>query len=156
MHDGARRGLALAALALAFAGLMFHYGAAAPQHELTEESVVKLESSGAHVGESVHVWASVEDNDDALDVRVGDDIGLTVVGAETTAQPGDSIQIHGTIRPDGTVAAERVVVSERSSLRRLYAVSTGALALTVALFFRSWTVDRRRLTFVPRGDDADA
>ncbi len=87
---------------------------------------------------------------------VGDDTDLTVVGAETTAEPGDVIQIYGTIQPDGTVAAERVVVSERTSLVQLYAVSIGALALTVVVFFRSWTVDRRRLTFVPREGDEDA
>lgn len=156
MHDGARRVVALLALTVVFFGLMVHYGAVAPQHELTRESIVKLDSPEAHVGETVHVWAEVQRNDGALVVLVDDRIDLTVVDTATRAEPGDSIQIYGTIQPDGTVAAERVVVSERSSLRRLYAISTGALALTIVVFFRSWTVDIRRLTFVPREEDADA
>jgi hypothetical protein len=156
MYDGVRRVLALTVLVFVFSGLMLHYGGAAPQHELTRESIVKLQSPDAHVGETVHVWADVQRNDDALVVRVGDGTGTTVTGAETTAQPGDSIQIFGTIQPDGTVAAQRVVVSEQSSLRRLYGVSAGALALTVLVFVRSWTVDLRRLAFVPREDDTDA
>ena len=155
MHDGARRVAGILLLALVFVGLMVHYGGAAPQQELTRESVVKLQSPDAHAGETVHVWAEVQRNDGTLVVEVGDDIE-TAVGAETTAEPGDSIQIYGTIQPDGTVAAERVVVSERSNLRRLYAVSFGALALTVLLFVRSWTVDGRRLAFVPREDGEDA
>lgn len=156
MHDGAQRGLALIVLAVVFFGLMFHYGGDASQHELTRESIVKVESADEHVGEEVHVWARVDSNDDALVVLVGDDTALTVVGAETAAQPGDSIQIYGTIQSDGTVTAERVVVSEQSGLLRLYAVSIGALVLTIVVFFRSWTVDFRRFTFVPREDDKDA
>lgn len=135
---------------------MVHYAGAAPQRELTRESIVKLQSPDAHVGETVHVWAEVTRNDDALVVLVGDDTDLTVVGAETTAEPGDVIQVYGTIQPDGTVAAERVVVSERTRLLRLYAVSIGALALTVVVFFRSWAVDLRRLVFVPRESGEDA
>jgi hypothetical protein len=156
MHDGTQRALALVVLALVFGGLIIHYGGAAPQHELTRESSVKLQSPDAHAGETVHFWAEVQRNDDALVVLVGDGTDLTVVGAETTAQPGDSIQIYGTIQPEGNVAAQRTVVSERSGLRRLYAVSIGALALTVLVFFRSWTVDIRRLAFVPREGETDA
>jgi len=151
--------VALVALAVVFFGLLVHYGAVAPQHELVQQSATKLESPDKHVGASVHVWARVARNDDVLVVdEIGDtpNLTVTVVGAETAAQPGDSIQIYGTIQPDGTVAAERVVVSEQSSLRRLYAVSIGALALTIVVFFRSWTVDFRRFAFVPREEDTDA
>lgn len=156
MQDGAVRTVTLVALAVVFLGLMVHYGAVAPQQELVQQSATKLGSPDAHVGESVHVWAEVQRNDDALVVLVGDDNEVTVVGAETAAEPGDSIQVYGTIQPDGTVAAERVVVSGQSSLRRLYAISIGALALTIGVFFRSWTVDIPGLAFVPREDDRDA
>ncbi len=44
MHDDHRRVIALLTLALVFFGLVVHYGGAAPRHEVTQESIVKLQS----------------------------------------------------------------------------------------------------------------
>lgn len=142
-------------LSVVFLGLMAHYSVAAPTHERTKQSVVTVQSSGDNVGETVYFWATVERNGEAVIVRTGG-TRLSVVGTDTAAEPGDSIQIYGTIQSRGTVAAERIVVSERSRLWRLYVVSALALALAVAVFVRFWAIDARSLAFVPRegGDDA--
>lgn len=157
MQDAIRRGVGVGVLAVVFVGVMFHYGAATPQHELTQQSIEKVQSPADHVGEEVHVWGTVIDNGDVLVVEVGDS-AVTVVGTATTADPGDAIQVYGTIQPDGSLAAERVVVSGRSDLLGLYAISAVALALTLVVFFRSWRLDSRLVAFTPReregSDDA--
>lgn len=155
MHDSVERLVGVAILGALFVGLMVHYGAAAPDHELTRQSVAKLETPGSHVGEPVYFWATVEDVGDGLAVRAGGQ-HLTVVGADVAAEPGDPVQISGTVRPGGSVAAERVVVSERSRLAGLYAVSAVALAIALVVFGRHWRVDLRRLAVVARGGGEDA
>jgi hypothetical protein len=88
-------------------------------------------------------------NDDALVIGAANG-RFTVVGIDTTVEPGDSIQVYGTIRSDESIAAERAVVSEQSGLRGLYAISTAALVLTVGVFFRFWQIDFQRLAFTAR------
>jgi hypothetical protein len=152
MQDAVRRGVGVVVLAALFVGLMVHYGAGVPQQELTRQSVVKVQSPADHVGADVHVWGTVLDNDERLVVQVGDS-AVTVVGTETTADPGDAIQVYGTIQPDGSLAAERVVVSEQSGLFGLYAISAVALVLTLVVFFRSWRLDVRSVAFTPREEE---
>lgn len=154
MRDSVVRVLTLLILGALFVGLMIHYAGAAPANEFSRESVAKLGSPGDHAGEEVYVWARVQRNDDTLAVLVAGE-PVTVVGAETTARPGDAVQVYGTIQSDGTVLAERVVVSEQSGLLGLYAISTVALVLVAVLFLRSWAVDTDRLAFVPRGGGRD-
>jgi len=109
----------------------------------------KLQDPDAHVGEFVYVWGEVIRNDDALVIGAANG-RFTVVGIDTTVEPGDSIQVYGTIRSDESIAAERAVVSEQSGLRGLYAISTAALVLTVGVFFRFWQIDFQRLAFTAR------
>lgn len=154
MRDSLRRLVGVVVLGVVFVALMVHYSAAAPEHERIQQSLAKLDAATEHAGESVYVWARVEEVGESFVVRAGGN-HLPVVGVDASVQPGDSIQIDGTIQPDGAVAAERVVVSEQTALWRLYAISAAALALAAVVFFRSWTVDLERVAIVPR-EERDA
>lgn len=153
MRDGVRRLVGLAVLCLLFVGMVSQYSVAAVTSERTARSAHLLESAGEHVGEAVYVWATVERSGDPLVVDVGGR-SVTVRDTAVTAAPGDAIQVAGTITSRGTIAASRVVVSERSNLSTLYAVSAVALGVVVVAFFRFWAVDWRRLAFTERESDS--
>jgi len=152
MRDSLLRVAAAGLLCLVFVGVMAHYGATAPDHDQLRESLAKLDSPGDHLGEDVYLWVTVENGGDPFVGRAGGQ-SVTVTGAGATVQPGDSVQVAGTITAPGRIAADRTVVSDRGNLTGLYAVSAVALGLVAVVFGRSWTVDPGSLSLVPREDD---
>ncbi|MFB6282147.1 MAG: hypothetical protein ABEH40_09020 [Haloferacaceae archaeon] len=162
-----RRRLLLVALALAaLAAMMVHYPAAEPRYGPTEAALAT--DYGAHVGERVTFWTTVVAvRGVGFEVRAGG--GLTVVGSDAAVRPGDSVAVHGTLRPNRRLAAERVLVSPVERRLYMFGVSLVAVGIALGAFLRRWRPDRRRLAFVPRdrprprpraraadGDDAGA
>lgn len=155
-RDGSKR-LLLGCLLLVLLGAqLVHYGAS-PEGSPAYPGADALERDyDRFLGDPIYAWTEVVRRSSAgLVVRTGD-VRLTVVGSGTVARPGDTVQVYGRIAPDHRVTPERLVVSERSHLHYLYAISVLAAMLTAALGHVRWRFDRRRFTFVPREGDGDA
>ncbi|MBV0900426.1 hypothetical protein [Haloarcula salina] len=77
---------------------------------------------------------------------------LRVTGVAAPVEPGGVVQVYGTIRPDRTIAAERVEVVNSSFGAELYkygASAVGALGFLM-LFFRYWRPDTDTWTLEAR------
>lgn len=107
----------------------------------------------AYVGADIHFWARVSMSD-AGSITVdyyGTSLEITdLEQGAVGASPGDTVQVYGTIRPDGRIAAESVVVSSRVNREYMYVVSVLAIVLTTLTFFRAWTFDWSSAAFIPR------
>lgn len=128
---------------------MAHYAAFAPEHKYSKVSQEKIQSHTDHVGEKVYLWGRVVQDDDTLIIDSAKE-QVAVLGTEAVVDPNDAIQIYGTIQANGSLVSERVVVSEQSSLLRLYAISVVGLLLTIISFLKSWKIDISRLTLTAR------
>lgn len=148
-------------LAALLVGMFVHYGAVADAHD-PSPTVVELRTDYAsHVGDQLYAWATVlEHEGDRATVQIGtlpEAVTLTVPTTRSDIEAGDVIQLSGTIRPGHTVTPDRIVVSDRTGLTRLYLLSAIAAIGTTAHFFRTWRFDRSRVVFAPRdGDRSDA
>ncbi|MFB6299023.1 MAG: hypothetical protein ABEH65_02045 [Halobacteriales archaeon] len=142
------------------AGMFVHYGAVADAHHPSPTAAELRADYASHVGEQLYVWAQVIDRDaDGITVRIGsppDGVVLSVPTTRSDIDSGDVIQLYGTIRPNRIVDPDRIVVSDRTGLTRLYAISAVAAIGTAVVFLRSWRFDRSRLVFAPREDDRGA
>lgn len=155
MRDGLRRIVAVGILLALLAAMTVHYGAVAADdgHDTTQVDARKLAHYEDHVGERLYFWARVVNaNEEKLVVRSAGRT-LTVEGADARATPGDVVQVYGTVRSNGEVTADRVIVSKRPNLHYLYAVSAVGLLLVIAAFFREWDIQWRRLLVTPLEDD---
>jgi preprotein translocase subunit SecF len=68
---------------------------------------------------------------------------MTVQNFDATVQPGGAVQVYGTLEPDRTIDAERVVVVNPagSSLLFKYGISVVAVILFLTVFFRYWRIN---------------
>lgn len=156
VRSGSNR-LLLGCLLLVLVGAqLVHYGAS-PEGSPGYPDADALERDyDRFLGDPIYAWTEVVRRSSAgLVVRTGD-VRLTVVGARPGVRPGDTVQVYGRLQPDHRVTPYKLVVSERSHLYYLYAISVVAAILTVALGHARWRFDRRTLAFVPRGGDDDA
>ncbi|MFB6301651.1 MAG: hypothetical protein ABEH78_02135 [Haloferacaceae archaeon] len=136
-------------LALASLGtMMVDYAAREPQQGPSPSALAA--DYERHVGERISFWATVVAvGDGTFTVRV-EGGRLTVVGSDVAVEPGDSVDVYGTLRSNRRLAAERVLVSRTENRLYMFAVSVAAVGLALAAFRRHWRLDRRRLAFVPR------
>lgn len=101
----------------------------------------------AHVDEQVLLWVQIEQIHEgarSAQVRVpGTSLSLTVHGFDAPVEPGGTVQVYGTLRPDHVVAADTVAVVNPTagSKRYKYVVSVLGAVLFLALFFRHWRVN---------------
>lgn len=145
-------GIALAVLALA--GMAVHYGATEADHYPYTPTTDLAADYDAHVGERTYFWAGVTAvEDDGLRVE-NYAVDLRVRADPTGVDPGDTVQVAGTVRPDHTVDAARVVVSPRPNRRYMFAVSGLAALLVGGAVLRYWRIDLRTLTVRPRERDS--
>jgi hypothetical protein len=152
MADRDRWRLLVVALALVLlAAMMVDYAASDPQRQSSGAALAA--DDDRHVGERISTWATVVAvREGAFDIRFGG-VELTVVGSDAAVEPGDSVAVYGTLRPDRRLAAERVLVSARDSRLYMFAVSALGVGLALVAFLSRWRFDRRRLAFVPRRPD---
>jgi hypothetical protein len=153
MRPGLRRALAVVCLVTLLSVLVLHYSAAGATHVTTLSSREKVVSPAAHVGDSVYFWTRADTVAAGTMTVTVAGTRLTVVDVGADVDPGDVVQVAGTIRPGATVAADQVVVSPRERRSRLYGVSVLGLLLAVGGFLRAWTVDVTDAGFVPRGGE---
>lgn len=100
-----------------------------------------------HTGETALLFGTVESvDDDTARIRVEYDDGtvaMTVQNTDASVQSGGAVQVYGTLEPDRTIDAERVVVVNPagSSLLFKYGISAVAVVLFLLVFFRYWRID---------------
>jgi len=152
MRTKFRRAFVTTILILLFTGMIVHYSYTAPQNDTVRQSYEMLKSSGEHVGETVYFWGRVSEVSSNQLILTENKI----VNVTETVQPGDSVQVSGTIKSEGKVVAERVIVIESESRTQLFIVSAIGALFGIATFFRSWSIDIYTLTFVPRESEEDA
>lgn len=147
-------------LVAALVGLCVYYGAtwAANWPYPTTEDLVT--DAGSYVGGAVLVTGPVS----AVDAVNGTmtvvpsgsypSFEMTVTGVERAVEPGGTVHVFGTLRPDGTVSADRVLVVNATFAAELYkyGVSVVGAALVLVVFFRRWRLDREALAFEVRAD----
>ena len=101
----------------------------------------------SYVGDSVLLFGRVTaTDDDGFTIEAESDgviINLRVEGASAAVAPGGVVQVYGELRPDQTMAADRVVVVNDSSGAEWYKYAVSAVGAVgfLLLFFRQWRVD---------------
>lgn len=152
---GVRRVAVLVLVATLLASSLVHYGAVGDRHDLVQSSTAKLDHYDRHIGETVYLWGKVTEVGTGGTVVTVEEQRLTVHGVTGDPDPGDVIQIYGTLRPEGVVEAERTVLSVGERRLPLYVVSAIGLLLALVVVARRWRLDRESWTVRPReGDDA--
>lgn len=145
-------GVALAVLALA--GMVTHYPRAADGHTPYTQDAELAADYDAHLGEKTYFWAEVTAvGSDRIRVdNYAIDVWVHVEDPPPGLEPGDTVQVAGTVRPDRRIDASRVVASSRVNRRYMFAVSGLAALLVAGLSLCHWRVDLRTLTVRPRRD----
>lgn len=79
---------------------------------------------------------------------------MSVRSFDVQVEPGGTVQVYGTLRPNNIIKAERVVVVNpaRTSKWYKYAVSVVGALLVVIMFFRWWRFDPVTLAFERRNN----
>lgn len=150
------RALCIAILLVVTAGLCVQYAVADLWDYPGSSDVV--ERPDAHEGESVFLFATVQEIDgERVTVEWDDhDIDIASVEPETRAglEPGASIQVDGTVTGPSTVEPDEIVIDYRDVRDLAYVLGTSLLGglLAAGYFLRHWRLDWRRLRFQPRGE----
>ena len=147
--------LGIAVCLLLVAGMGVHFDAVDDDHWPYANATALDANYGDHVGERTFLFGTVQETDRANEtvaILVETEQGqlpLTVSGVDESVNPGGVIQVYGTVRPGGRLAAENVVVVNPAGSSKLfkYAVSLVGVLLVVALFFRHWQIDVGELGF---------
>lgn len=124
-------------------GLLVQYERAEDAH--TEyPTIAELESDyDGHVGSSHYFWGEVEATTANGFVTSYYEMRFEVVDSDADVRVGDTVQVYGVVRPERTIAAERVVRSDPGGRTYMFAVSGVAALLTAGVFARRWEFDRR-------------
>ena len=149
------RFVAIGVLTAVLFGLFVHYGAVADEegHATTQSAERLLASPAEHTGEQLYFWGTVTTTtQDSFEVSVDDRI-VGITGSQASVEPGDVVQIVGTLQKGGVVTANRIVISQRANLEYLYVVSAIGLLVALGVFGRSWTINWDSLHLTERGND---
>lgn len=147
------RALVAAALFLSLLAMCVHYGDVAQERDPYPTSEALQSDYADHVGAPFYAWGTVVSAGPEGIVVSARGVTLTVPEPVPGADPGDSIQVAGTLAADHRLVAERIVLSDETNLLALYVVSALGALLAVAFFRRHWTVDRSGWCLVPRDRD---
>ncbi|WP_254279269.1 hypothetical protein [Haloarcula marina] len=151
--------LLVAALLVAVLGSLFvHAAATSDQRWPTPQADDLAVEYDRYVGAETFMFGTVVGQDgEGLAVRFDSHRGpvaVAVTDTDVTARPGATVQVAGTVGPDHTLRADRVIVVNDSRAAALYkyGVSLLGVALFVLAFFRYWRVDTDAWVFRVRGD----
>lgn len=148
------RSIVILGLLLSVGIMGVHYSKTA--NHVNYPSIDELQTNyDQFLGQETYYWMSVvEVRDDALIATPGEQgPRFTIRIQNPDAKVGDAIQVYGIIRPDYTIGAEKVIISEQERLITMFAISGIAAILTLVMFFRSWTIDWRAGMFKLRGEE---
>jgi hypothetical protein len=141
-------------------GAGIHYSSAQSSHWPYPTGDELADGYEPAVGEQTLLFGevhSINENDNTATVMVEHDTGsfeMRVTGLDASVDPGGTIQVYGTLRPDYTIAAQSAVVVNPagSSTTYKYAVSVVGALLVLAVFFGRWRFDTETRGFAPRGE----
>jgi hypothetical protein len=103
-----------------------------------------------HIGEDVNFWAKVVAvREGGIVVNYGD-TPLLILAPDLTVNPGDEIQVYGTLRPGHQLSPEHIVVSPQSDRLYMLFVSVIGVLLSLALFIRHWEINKDSWTITSR------
>lgn len=146
------RALGVAVLVVLLVAMMGHYHGAVLDERRHLASPARIDADyEAYRGGPVFLWLVADrTTDEGIVTRSEADGRPFVVLTDARAEPGDLVQVFGTLEADSRIAAERVVVHDRGNRLRMFVLSGVGALLAAGAFLRRWTVDRRRLRFAPR------
>ena len=146
-----RRLVLLLGLCLAAAILVVGFGAWFNGSDVYPDSGEIDANYDTYVGETVHIWGSVTAVNDETFVVTSGPLSLRVDGPlPTNIEPGDGVQVYGTLTPDRRLVSASYHAQSSEGIRRMYLVSIVGIALAAGAFLRRWRVDTDRRAFVPR------
>ncbi|PSP34450.1 hypothetical protein BRC64_00755 [Halobacteriales archaeon QH_10_67_22] len=156
-----RRLVVLSLLVVALAGSFVHYGAVSAAHRPYPTTEELMTNPDGYVGQQLLLTGPVSGVDTANGTltmapsRSYPDFEMVVEGVDRSVTPGGTVQVFGRLTPDGTVAADTVLVVNASFAAELYkyGVSVAGAALVLVAFFRRWRPDTGTLSFEVREDD---
>jgi hypothetical protein len=147
--------LGMVVCVLLVVGMGVHYAAVYDDRWPYPDGTTLDRNYGDHVGERTFLFGTVQETDRAnetvamlVETERGQ-LPLSVSGVDRAVQPGGTLQVYGTVRPEGRLAAESVVVVNPAGSSALfkYAVSLVGVVLVAVLFFRHWRIDLDGLGF---------
>jgi hypothetical protein len=138
---------ALAALVVGF-GVQFNGSDAYPSPSAIDDEYA------AYVGDRTHLWTEAVGAENGTLLVETDGLSLRVSAPSPAAvEPGDRVQLYGTIAPDHRFETANYHVQSGDSIVYMYGVSVLGSILAAGLFLRRWRIDVEGRQFVPRGDE---
>ena len=177
-----RRLLGLGVLVGLLGGCVVGFGSVTPTPvvgDYPDEASLAVNPDG-YVGEYVQVTGTVVRTDpvvieETYSVWVGDryrhgTVRLRIAGLDRSVRPGQSLQVYGTVRPDGSVQARTSVYVPAKNQLYMYVVSALAGLWVLLRLVRGWTMSVTDIALYRRstpvtlgelrrrrsGDDTDA
>ena len=136
-------------------GLFVAAGALTPNPELNDHPGGEAvgPDPGAYVDQEVSLGGQVVGTDPVrveVEYGTGETFTVTVTGVDRPVTDGDHLSAFGTLKDEGTLAADRVILRQPWELSYMYVVSFVAGLWVLARTVRRWRFDADRLGFVPR------
>lgn len=135
--------------------MLVAHGTTAPdpdRHHYPENEHV-AESYDRYVGSGVVVAGDVAATDPVVlrgSNGAGETFEVRLTGTDRDLEPGDSVWLYGTARPDRTVAVETAIVRSDWEFQYMYVASALGGLLVLGRFVDGWRFDASRLAFRPR------
>lgn len=148
-----RRVVSVVVLLSTLAGLCVHYGAVAAEKDPYPTGAQLASEYDQHIGDEYYEWVTVEQVDAdsfSFAVQSSPPVLITVTERPAGVNPGDVVQVYGTVAPDRRLVPTRLIESDRSNLRALYLVSAVAVLLTGSITRRYWRLHTTDWGLVPR------
>jgi len=155
LHSWVGRLAAVGILLAVLFALMIGLGAATPDPALGDypDEDALAQDPDNHVGEYVQVTGTVIGTD-PVEIAVGYDyaaegqrysgkLTVTVRNLDTAVAEGESLQVYGTLGPDGAITAENSVSVPAMNYTAMYLVSALAGLWTLGRLICGWRLDLR-------------
>ncbi|MEF8829809.1 MAG: hypothetical protein V5A49_12285 [Haloarcula sp.] len=155
LHSWVGRVAAICVLLAVLFALMVGFGAATPAPALGDypDGNALAQDPDRHVGEFVQVTGTVvgtEPVEIAVEYEYAADgqrhsgtLTVTVRNVDTVVAEGQSLQVYGTLGPDGTITAENSVSVPAVNYTAMYLVSALAGLWTLGRLLCGWRLDRQ-------------
>jgi hypothetical protein len=144
------RAFVLCLLVSTAGGMMIDYANHAQDQSPYPSSEEVNRDYNIYIGEKVNFWAKVVAvREDGIVVNYGD-TRLLILAPDLIVNPGDEIQVYGTLRSEHRLLPERIIVSPQSDRLYMLFVSVIGVLLSLTLFVRHWEINKDSWTITPR------